>query len=122
MISTVQLHHTGHTENRHTLTGQLITRYQTDRRNPSECSAVRADVEASLQASLLSAVQFVYIHFVDFFFSSLTCGTTWHSVGLIGRLRNTRTEIEMSDYSASLYKRWEEEGDGVGKETGLYSS
>ena len=116
MISTVQLHHTRYTENRCTLTGQ------TNRRNPSECSALRADVEALLQTWLLSAVQFVYSHFVDILFSSLTCGTTWHSVGLIGRLRNTRAEIEMSDYSASLYRRWEEEGDGVGKETGLYSS
>ncbi|KAK7505724.1 hypothetical protein BaRGS_00002995 [Batillaria attramentaria] len=50
---------------------------------------------------------------------NLTCGTTWHSAGLIGRVRAMRTEIQLLDYSASLYKQWEAEGDGVGwKECG----
>ena len=45
----------------------------------------------------------------------LTCGTTWHSVGLIGRLRPSRTDFQLLDYSAKLYTKLEEEGHGLGK-------
>lgn len=49
----------------------------------------------------------------------ITCGTTWHSVGLIGRMRSPRTEMQLTDYSASLYKQWEAEEEGTGfKECG----
>lgn len=35
----------------------------------------------------------------------LTCGTTWHAAGLIGQLRPTRAETEMSGvYGAKLYE------------------
>jgi len=40
---------------------------------------------------------------------SLTCGTTWHAAGLIGRLRGTRTASRIVDDSARLYARLEEE-------------
>ncbi|CAG5136045.1 unnamed protein product [Candidula unifasciata] len=45
---------------------------------------------------------------------SLTCGTTWHSVGLVGRLRYSRTELKIVDYSRQLYERLEKEGHGLG--------
>ena len=35
----------------------------------------------------------------------LTCGTTWHAAGLIGQLRTTRSETELSGiYGAKLYE------------------
>ena len=34
---------------------------------------------------------------------SLTCGTTWHAAGLIGRLRGSRTACRLVDDSARLY-------------------
>jgi len=40
---------------------------------------------------------------------SLTCGTTWHAAGLIGRLRGTRTASRLIDDSARLYARLPEE-------------
>src|SRR6185295_14310020 len=40
---------------------------------------------------------------------SLTCGTTWHAAGLIGRLRGTRTASRLVDDSARLYARLPEE-------------
>jgi glycine cleavage system aminomethyltransferase T/glycine/D-amino acid oxidase-like deaminating enzyme len=40
---------------------------------------------------------------------SLTCGTTWHAAGLIGRLRGTRTASRLVDDSAQLYARLPEE-------------
>src|SRR5262245_46764353 len=40
---------------------------------------------------------------------SLTCGTTWHAAGLIGRLRGTRTASRIVDDSARLYARLPEE-------------
>ncbi|KAK6174464.1 hypothetical protein SNE40_017735 [Patella caerulea] len=50
---------------------------------------------------------------------SLTCGTTWHSAGMIGQLRADTIEMEMVRYSRNLYKRLEEEGHGLGwKECG----
>ncbi len=36
---------------------------------------------------------------------SLTCGTTWHAAGLIGRLRGSRTASQLVDDSARLYAR-----------------
>src|SRR5262249_12975946 len=35
----------------------------------------------------------------------LTCGTTWHAAGLIGRLRGSRTLSRLVKYSAELYAR-----------------
>jgi glycine cleavage system aminomethyltransferase T/glycine/D-amino acid oxidase-like deaminating enzyme len=46
---------------------------------------------------------------------SLTCGTTWHAAGLIGRLRGTRTASRLVDDSATLYARLPEE---TGQATG----
>src|SRR5207253_7911345 len=46
---------------------------------------------------------------------SLTCGTTWHAAGLIGRLRGTRTASRLVDDSAKLYARLPEE---TGQATG----
>jgi len=46
---------------------------------------------------------------------SLTCGTTWHAAGLIGRLRGTRTACRLVDDSAELYARLPEE---TGQATG----
>jgi heterotetrameric sarcosine oxidase gamma subunit len=34
---------------------------------------------------------------------ALTCGTTWHAAGLIGRLRGSRTASRLVAYSAELY-------------------
>ncbi|XP_046549851.1 pyruvate dehydrogenase phosphatase regulatory subunit, mitochondrial-like isoform X1 [Haliotis rubra] len=45
---------------------------------------------------------------------SLTCGTTWHSAGLIGCIRAGLTEMKLTNYSRSLYRRLEEEGHGLG--------
>jgi glycine/D-amino acid oxidase-like deaminating enzyme len=40
----------------------------------------------------------------------LTCGTTWHAAGLIGQLRPTRAETELSGvYGAKLYESLEKE-------------
>jgi 4-methylaminobutanoate oxidase (formaldehyde-forming) len=46
---------------------------------------------------------------------SLTCGTTWHAAGLIGRLRGTRTASRIVDDSARLYAQLEAE---TGQATG----
>ncbi len=46
---------------------------------------------------------------------SLTCGTTWHAAGLIGRLRGTKTASRLVQYSAELYARLPEE---TGQATG----
>ncbi|HEU4370528.1 MAG TPA: FAD-dependent oxidoreductase [Methylomirabilota bacterium] len=40
---------------------------------------------------------------------SLTCGTTWHAAGLVGRLRGSRTASRLVQYSAELYARLEAE-------------
>lgn len=45
----------------------------------------------------------------------VTCGTTWHSVGLVSTMKATRTDMAMTRYSADLYKQWEAEGEGVGQ-------
>ncbi|XP_067053975.1 pyruvate dehydrogenase phosphatase regulatory subunit, mitochondrial-like [Acropora muricata] len=44
---------------------------------------------------------------------SLTCGTTWHAAGLLGKLRSTAIETKLSSYSVELYSRLEDET-GVG--------
>lgn len=44
---------------------------------------------------------------------SLTCGTTWHAAGLLGKLRSTAIETTLSSYSVELYSRLEDET-GVG--------
>jgi heterotetrameric sarcosine oxidase gamma subunit len=36
---------------------------------------------------------------------SLTCGTTWHAAGLVGRLRGSKTASRLVQYSAELYAR-----------------
>jgi 4-methylaminobutanoate oxidase (formaldehyde-forming) len=46
---------------------------------------------------------------------SLTCGTTWHAAGLVGRLRGTKTASRLVQYSAELYARLPEE---TGQATG----
>ena len=46
---------------------------------------------------------------------TLTCGTTWHAAGLVGRLRGSRTASRLINYSAELYARLEAE---TGFETG----
>ncbi|ESO90306.1 hypothetical protein LOTGIDRAFT_123647 [Lottia gigantea] len=52
----------------------------------------------------------------------LTCGTTWHSVGLCGQLRSDLTEMKITCYGRDLYKKFEEEGHGVGwKDSGSIS-
>ena len=40
---------------------------------------------------------------------SLTCGTTWHAAGLVGRLRGSRTASRLVQYSADLYARLPDE-------------
>lgn len=44
---------------------------------------------------------------------SLTCGTTWHAAGLLGKLRSSAAETKLSSYSVELYSTLEEET-GVG--------
>lgn len=39
----------------------------------------------------------------------LTCGTTWHAAGLIGRLRNSLNLTRLATYSADLYRGLEAE-------------
>jgi glycine cleavage system aminomethyltransferase T/glycine/D-amino acid oxidase-like deaminating enzyme len=46
---------------------------------------------------------------------SLTCGTTWHAAGLVGRLRASRMACRLVDYSARLYARLPQE---TGQATG----
>jgi glycine/D-amino acid oxidase-like deaminating enzyme len=46
---------------------------------------------------------------------TLTCGTTWHAAGLVGRLRDSRTASRLVKYSAELYARLPAE---TGFETG----
>ena len=46
---------------------------------------------------------------------TLTCGTTWHAAGLVGRLRGSRTASRLVQYSAELYARLPAE---TGCETG----
>jgi len=46
---------------------------------------------------------------------TLTCGTTWHAAGLVGRLRGSRTASRLVKYSAELYARLPAE---TGFETG----
>ena len=49
-------------------------------------------------------------------FTSLTCGTTWHAAGLLGKLHSSTTETKLSNYSVELYSTLEEEtGLGTGK-------
>ena len=49
-------------------------------------------------------------------FISLTCGTTWHAAGLLGKLRSSAAETKLSNYSVELYSTLEEEtGVGTGK-------
>ena len=46
---------------------------------------------------------------------SLTCGTTWHAAGLVGRLRGSRHLSQLVRYSAALYATLEAE---TGQSTG----
>lgn len=47
---------------------------------------------------------------------TLTCGTTWHAAGLVGKMRSTQTEIMLSNYGIKLYANLAKE---TGQETGL---
>ena len=54
---------------------------------------------------------------INLLFFSLTCGTTWHAAGLLGKLRSSAAETKLSNYSVELYSTLEEEtGVGTGKE------
>lgn len=44
---------------------------------------------------------------------NLSCGTTWHAAGLLGKLRSSAAETKLSNYSVELYSTLEEET-GVG--------
>eukprot|EP01059_Diplonema_ambulator_P024977 TRINITY_DN4180_c1_g2_i1.p1 TRINITY_DN4180_c1_g2~~TRINITY_DN4180_c1_g2_i1.p1 ORF type:complete len:824 (+),score=317.91 TRINITY_DN4180_c1_g2_i1:121-2592(+) len=46
----------------------------------------------------------------------LTCGTTWHAAGLIGQLRATSQEMELSKMGAEVFRRLLEE---TGQDTGF---
>ncbi|KAJ7384995.1 hypothetical protein OS493_018684 [Desmophyllum pertusum] len=46
---------------------------------------------------------------------NLTCGTTWHAAGLLGKLRSSAAETKLASYSVELYSTLEEEtGLGTG--------
>ena len=45
---------------------------------------------------------------------SLTCGTTWHAAGLIGQMRSTSAEIELSKYGCHLLQSLEDQGYSTG--------
>jgi len=45
----------------------------------------------------------------------LTCGSTWHSAGLVGQLRSDFNLTRMMKYSTDLYRRLKEE---TGQDTG----
>lgn len=47
---------------------------------------------------------------------SLTCGTTWHAAGLIGQMRSTSAEIELSRYGCHLLQKLEDDGYPTGWE------
>eukprot|EP01064_Diplonema_japonicum_P030408 TRINITY_DN5175_c0_g1_i1.p1 TRINITY_DN5175_c0_g1~~TRINITY_DN5175_c0_g1_i1.p1 ORF type:complete len:824 (+),score=245.18 TRINITY_DN5175_c0_g1_i1:55-2526(+) len=42
---------------------------------------------------------------------ALTCGTTWHAAGLIGQLRGTTQETDLSKMGAEVFRRLKEETD-----------
>ena len=45
----------------------------------------------------------------------LSCGTTWHAAGLLGKSRASRAHTKITTYSNELYARLEEEtGLGTG--------
>lgn len=52
-------------------------------------------------------------YFINF---SLGCGTTWHSAGMIGRLRHSKGMTAMTAYSAKLYEELQNEGYPTGNE------
>ena len=53
---------------------------------------------------------------MPYIISRLTCGTTWHSVGLIGCVREDESSTRILQYSRNLYQQFEqEEGGGLGK-------
>ena len=51
--------------------------------------------------------------------TSLSGGTTWHAVGLLGQLRSIKAETQLSEYGCELYSKLEEEtGLGTGENSG----
>ena len=51
--------------------------------------------------------------------TSLSGGTTWHAVGLLGQLRSIKEETQLSEYGCELYSKLEEEtGLGTGENSG----
>ena len=49
----------------------------------------------------------------------LSCGTTWHAAGLLGKSRGSRAHTKITIYSNELYSRLEEEtGLGTGERGG----
>ena len=46
----------------------------------------------------------------------MSCGTTWHAAGLLGKSRGSRAHTKITSYSNELYARLEEEtGLGTGE-------
>ena len=56
------------------------------------------------------------MRYSDDLFDSLGCGTTWHSVGLLGRLRENELLYNMTSYGFELYSNLEEDS---GLSTGI---
>lgn len=50
----------------------------------------------------------------DSLFYRYTCGTTWHSVGLIGQGRDDVPSANLIQYSTNLYRSLEKAGHSVG--------
>ncbi|KAJ8303482.1 hypothetical protein KUTeg_019878 [Tegillarca granosa] len=46
--------------------------------------------------------------------AKLTCGTTWHSAGMVGQAKDDVPTSKLIEYSRSLYKKFEAEGNHVG--------
>ena len=54
---------------------------------------------------------------INFPIFSLVCGSTWHSGGVVGRLRTGAVERTLSDVSAKLYQQLEDEGYHTGTQS-----
>ncbi len=63
----------------------------------------------------IKALNFADIY-IDMFvmLSSLSCGTTWHSAGNVGRLRESMAMKKLCAYSAQLFKSLDDEGYSTG--------
>ena len=68
-----------------------------------------------LKDFLLNTCIFIIFNLWPSFFVRFTCGTTWHSAGLIGQAKDDVATSKLIRYSRDLYKSFEERGDHVGK-------